>query len=220
MYECTQYEHGALEASHRQLTRTFRQPFCYVKPTWWVWTKVLVVRCQRQLDDVSMNTMIYYIPAVLTREMSFPVLMAWCASTAPVVEKVQQLPHAPYPQKGGGRKEGGKEEGEGRRERRRRGREEEMGGGEGGGEGEGGKGGWEKEEGNGRSMPVTLTDRNNVTYFTSSCNTSCTPNHITHHTTHTIPHTPHTTHSTHYTTCLPHQTNYNILCQAVIQHNR
>ena len=83
-----------------------------------------MVICQRQLDDVSMNTMIYYTPAVLTREMSFPVLMAWCASTAPVVEKVQQLPHAPYPQKVGGREEGGKEEGEGRRERRKRGREE------------------------------------------------------------------------------------------------
>ena len=173
-----------------------------------------MVRCQRQFDEVSMNTMIYYIPAVLTREMSFPVLMAWCASTAPVVEKVQQLPHAPYPQKGGGREEGGKEEGEGRRERRRRGREEEMGGGEGGGEGEGGKGGWEKGEGNGRSMTVTLTE------IMSHISPHLATPHAHQIISHTIPHTPHTTHSTHYTTCLPHQTNYNILCQAVIQHNR
>ena len=154
-----------------------------------------MVRCQRQLDDVSMNTMIYCIPAVLTREMSFPVLMAWCASTAPVVEKVQQLPHAPYPQKVGGGEEEGKEEGKGRRETRRKGREErkeekerearEEKEREGRRRIKNGKGRRGKGEGNGRSM---------LTFLTSSCNTSCTPNHITHHTTHTAHHIQHTPH--------------------------
>ena len=122
-----------------------------------------------------MNTMIYYIPAVLTREMSFPVLMAWCASTAPVVEKVQQLPHAPYPQKGGGREEGEEEEGKE--------------GGEGGGEGEGGKGGWEKGEGNGRSMPVALTEiMSHISPHLATPITHTKSYHTPYHTQHTPHH--------------------------------